>query len=128
MTDLSGNVGWTPLSKVPFNHYEGEPGQTFSEDQLPHPEVQRAAGINPDLYRAQHGLYVTPAAGPTAQPVGTETGLSPAEALRKTGNVESFVFVVAEPVEALAEPSDTVPAPEAQSPDVVPEESETVSE
>lgn len=98
MTDTSGNIGWTPLSGVPFNHYEGEPGQTFTEDQLPHPEVQRAAGINPDLYRMQHGLYVEPAAGPMPVFTGTENGLEPSETLRKTGNVESFASSIPEPV------------------------------
>lgn len=106
MTDTSGNVGWTPLSGVPFNHYEGHPGQTFTEDQLPHPEVQRAAGINPDLYRAQHGLYVEPAAGPMPVFIGTENGLEPSETLRKTGNVESFASSIPEPVAPLVEPSE----------------------
>lgn len=106
MTDLSGNVGWTAQSRVGFIHDEGMPGQTFTEDQLPHPEVQRASGINPELYRQQHGLTVLPSDNNRPEFVGTETGVAPHEAIRVNGNVESFASVpatVTTPVEPLEE-------------------------
>jgi hypothetical protein len=93
MTDLSTNIGWTPQSGVGFIHEVADPGQTFTEDQLPDPEVQRASGINPDLYRAAHGLYVSPAVAPKPYFVGTETGLDAKSAVAATGNVESFMSV-----------------------------------
>lgn len=116
MTDLSTNVGWTAQSSVAFIHDEGAPGQTFTEDQMPHPEVQRASGINPELYRSAHGLVVTAAEGPMPTFVGTETGVAPHEAIAVNGNVESFASVVEEPVEAVVAPveptPETVPAGE----------------
>jgi hypothetical protein len=101
MTDLSTNVGWTAQHPFAFIHDEGAPGQTFSEDQLPHPEVQRASGINPELYRSAHGLTVTPAETSVPAFVGTETGVAPEAALLLNGNVESFA---SRPVEPLAPP------------------------
>jgi hypothetical protein len=105
MTDLSTNIGWTAQHPTLFVHDEGEPGQTFTEDQLPHPDVQRASGIDPVLYRSAHGLIVTPAEGPMPTFVGTETGVAPHEAIRVNGNVESFISVPAESVAASVEPS-----------------------
>jgi hypothetical protein len=106
MTDPYNNIGWTAQSSYAFIHDEGTPGQTFSEDQLPHVEVQRASGINPELYRAAHGLTVTPAEAPIPTFVGTETGVAPQDAIKLNGNVESFVSTpteVVEPVETTVE-------------------------
>lgn len=99
MTDLSTNIGWTAQSGVGFIHEVADPGQTFKEHELPHPEVQRASGINPDLYRQAHGLYVEESDVERLPFVGTETGLEPAEGLLKTGNVESYVTSPPEPEE-----------------------------
>lgn len=43
--------GWTPLLGVILPEVGTEPGQRFTEDQLPDPELQRANGIDPDKYR-----------------------------------------------------------------------------
>jgi hypothetical protein len=97
---MNTNIGWTAQSKHGYVHDEGAPGQTFTEDQLPHPELQRASGINPDVYRSQHGLWVGPADGPMPEFYGSETGYTPAEAVAKKGNVESFLSVPRESSEA----------------------------
>ena len=99
---MNSNVGWTAQSKHAFISHEGPPGQTFTENQLPNPDVQRASGINPDQYRRQHGLYYTPAAD-THTFVGTETGKAPTDLHQSVGNLESFmsvpvVVIVEEPV------------------------------
>ena len=94
---MTTNVGWTAQSSHGWVHDEGTPGNTFTEDQLPHPEVQRAAGINPDLYRNAHGLWVEPAEGPLPVFTGTETGLDPVEGVRQTGNVESYMSSIPAP-------------------------------
>jgi len=109
-----GNTGWTAQSTHGWVHDEGVPGQTFTEDQLPHPEVQRASGINPEQYRNQHGLWVEPAVGVMPQFVGTETGHAPEEVLEKTGHVQSFQSFIPEAttVEETEIP-ETVTAPKA---------------
>lgn len=84
------NIGWTAQSGRGYVHDEGAPGQTFTEDQLPNPEVQRASGIDPDVYRGQHGLWVEPTTGVHPKFVGTETGVAPEDAIDKNGYVESF--------------------------------------
>jgi hypothetical protein len=84
------NVGWTVQSPNGYIEDFGDLGQTFTEDELPHPDVQRASGIDPDLYRKGHGLVVDPAVAPRAQFVSTETGYAPHQVIEKTGNVESF--------------------------------------
>lgn len=87
---MTSNVGWTAQSSHGWVHDEGMPGQTFTEDQLPHPDVQRASGIDPRQYRRQHGLWVEPAEGPMPEFVGTETGHSPKDSISETGHVQSF--------------------------------------
>lgn len=103
---MNTNIGWTVQSQHGWSHYEGEPGNTFTEDQLPHPEVQRAGGVDPDLYRRQHGLWVGEAAGPMPSFVGTETGYAPAEGLLKTGNVESYASFLPDAESALTAVSE----------------------
>jgi hypothetical protein len=90
---MNTNIGWTAQSPHGYVHDEGMPGQTFTEDQMPHAELQRVNNINPELYRSAHGLWVEPAAGPMPEFYGTETGYAPADAVKKTGNVESFMSV-----------------------------------
>jgi hypothetical protein len=124
MTDTSTNIGWTPQSNVGFIHEVAQPGQTFTEDQMPDPEVQRAAGINPELYRSAHGLYVDPAAAPKPYFVGTETGLDAKSALAVTGNVESFMSV-ASPATQVAESEQEE---QAETPQVEQAEDETPAE
>jgi hypothetical protein len=87
---MTSNIGWTAQSTHGYVHDEGLPGNTFTDDQLPHPEVQRAGGVNPDLWRSMHGLWVEPAVAEHTEFISTETGHAPHEVIRKTGNVESF--------------------------------------
>lgn len=86
----NNNVGWTAQSSHGWVHTEGEPGQTFTEDQLPHPDVQRASGLDPDKYRAAHGLWVDEAVGERAPVVGSETGKHPRDIAGNIGDLESF--------------------------------------
>lgn len=51
--------GWTPLLGVILPEVGTEPGQTFTEDQLPDPELQRANGIDPDKYRRDMAHLIT---------------------------------------------------------------------
>lgn len=53
------NHGWTAQSPHGWHHEEGIPGNVFTEDQLPDPEVQRKAGIDPNKYRAEQQLWIT---------------------------------------------------------------------
>lgn len=57
---MNGNIGWTAQSQHGWVENVGEPGQTFTEDQLPDPEQQRKGGVDPDLYRKGYGLWVNP--------------------------------------------------------------------
>jgi hypothetical protein len=53
------NTGWTAQSPQGFIHSDGEPGQTFTKEQLPDPEQQRKGGVDPDLWRnPAHGLWI----------------------------------------------------------------------
>lgn len=82
---------WTVQSGRAYIPREEEPGQVFTEDQLPHPDVQSASGINPDVYRKLHGLHVEPAVeGSAKRPEfrGSETGVHPTK--MTPGNLESF--------------------------------------
>lgn len=45
------NSGWTAQSGQFFHTEQADLGQTFTEDQLPDPEAQRANGIDPEQYR-----------------------------------------------------------------------------
>lgn len=103
------NVGWTAQSKHGWVHDEGQPGNTFTEDQLPHEELQRASGIDPHTYKRMHGLTVEPATGPKPEFRGTETGVAPHEAFAQNGSVESFQSFFPEP----ENPTQVVPAEEA---------------
>lgn len=51
--------GWTPLLGVILPDVGTEPGQTFTEDQLPDPELQRANGIDPEKYRRDMAHLIT---------------------------------------------------------------------
>lgn len=53
------STGWTPLSGELFPDYGTELGQTFTEDQFPDPEVQRANGIDPERYRRDMAHLIT---------------------------------------------------------------------
>lgn len=87
---MNSNIGWTAQSKDGYVHDDGMPGNVIQEHELPDPEVQRAAGINPDLYRGMHGLVVEPSDKEAAPFTSTETGSKAHEVIRKTGNIESF--------------------------------------
>jgi len=87
---MNSNIGWTAQSTHGYVHDEGMPGQTFTEDQLPHPEVQRTSGINPEQYRNQHGLWVEFSDAERPEFLGTETGRTPEEVYNNTGTMESF--------------------------------------
>lgn len=52
--------GWTPLLGVILPEVGTEPGQTFTEDQLPDPEAQRAIGIDPEKWRRDMAPYIQP--------------------------------------------------------------------
>lgn len=53
---------WTVQSSNPLDHSEAfptHPGQVIHADQLPDPDVQEAAGIDPEQWRRNAGhLYV----------------------------------------------------------------------
>jgi len=88
---MNSNIGWTVQSKQGWIEDHGAPGNTFTEDQLPHPELQRSAGINPEKYRAQHGLWVDgPGENRRPEFLGTETGQTPDQILAAAGDMESF--------------------------------------
>lgn len=93
------NYGWTAQSQQGWVEDHGVPGNVFTEDQLPHPELQRLAGINPEQYRQAYGLWVDEAAGPRPEFKGTETGHAPHEILKDAGVVQSFHSYVPEVVE-----------------------------
>lgn len=81
---------WTVQSARPYIPREEEPGQTFTEAQLPHPDVQRASGIDPELYRKLYGIHLVDAEEGMERPEfrGTETGVHPNDVT--PGNLESF--------------------------------------
>lgn len=54
------NDGWTPLTGRFFNNEQEDLGQTFTEDQLPDPEAQRAIGIDPEKYRRDMAHLIEP--------------------------------------------------------------------
>lgn len=95
---MNQNIGWTAQSKHGWIHDEGMPGNTFTEDQLPHPDLQRLAGINPEQYRKQHGLFVEEGGGTRPEFVGTESGHSPAHVHESRSGHESFFSYTPEPV------------------------------
>ena len=85
--------GWTAQAAraeggKPYHVHEGEPGQVFTEGQLPHPDVQRASGIDPDIYRAHHGLHVEDGGDERPEVRGTESGAHPSAVAQ--GHMESF--------------------------------------
>lgn len=86
----NSNIGWTAQSKDHYIEDAGEPGNVVPEHLLPHPEVQRAAGINPDQYRRQHGLWIEESDQERPAFVGTETGRTPEEVFQENGTMESF--------------------------------------
>lgn len=54
-------MSWTPLSGEIFQDQLPDLGQTFTADQLPDPEAQRAIGIDPERFRRDIDHLVTPA-------------------------------------------------------------------
>jgi hypothetical protein len=95
MTDH--NHGWTAQSQHGWVESEGVPGNTFTADQLPDPHIQRLAGIDPEKYRSEHGLWVEPAVEEAPQFIGTETGLTPAQVHTQNLPHESFQSYYADP-------------------------------
>jgi hypothetical protein len=95
MTDH--NHGWTAQSQHGWTESEGVPGNTFTEDQLPDPNIQRLAGIDPEQYRSQHGLWVEESDNEPPQFRGTRSGLTPAQVLASNMTHESFRSYYADP-------------------------------
>jgi len=54
------NIGWTAQSPHGWVHDEGTPSNVFTEEQLPDPEIQKKANIDPDKYRNQPGFILEP--------------------------------------------------------------------
>lgn len=102
MTVIDGNHNWTAQSSHGWVHDEGAPGNVFDEHELPHPELQKAAGINPDVYRSQHGLHVRPSDVKRPEFKGTETGAHPSATSTHLGTSESFQSYLEELEEELA--------------------------